>query len=48
MNTVTIVLLVIAVILLIALGVLTFLGRRMQKKQDILQAGQIVGRKFCD
>ncbi|MCI8583216.1 MAG: hypothetical protein HFH13_08800 [Dorea sp.] len=37
MNTVTIVLLVIAVILLIALGVLTFLGRRMQKKQDAQQ-----------
>ena len=37
MNTVTFVLLVIAVILLIALGVLTFLGRRMQKKQDAQQ-----------
>lgn len=37
MSTFTIVLIIIAVVLLIALGVMIFLGRRMQKRQEAQQ-----------
>lgn len=37
MSTLTIVLLIIAAILLIALGVMIFIGRRMQKRQEAQQ-----------